>query len=310
MRPACFCRLAALHDDADYRKRRGDRCRMPTIAATPPAILAAQSTRRARRATAAHAAALRPRAFGPSEIESSQSSCPSIAPARFPRSRTSPRGCGSTRSARRPKPAADIRPAAVDGRHHGGAVLRRDAVRPEGSAQPRERSLRAVEGARRADSLRGVGRGRRVRSRRAAEAARARLRSRRPSDAAAAVRRRRDRLARPGHLRRDRHRAQRPPHRVATTAPTCCSATANRPKARSGKRPTSPRWISLDNLCGITDVNGLGQSRATMWEHDMAQFERRWTRVRLARHRHRRPRHERDSRRARRSARAPRASRR
>jgi transketolase len=32
----------------------------------------------------------------------------------------------------------------------------------------------------------------------------------------------------------------------------------------------------LDNLCGITDVNGLGQSRATMWDHDMAQFERRW----------------------------------
>src|SRR5215210_3286654 len=32
----------------------------------------------------------------------------------------------------------------------------------------------------------------------------------------------------------------------------------------------------LDNLCGITDVNGLGQSRATMWDHDMAQYERRW----------------------------------
>jgi transketolase len=32
----------------------------------------------------------------------------------------------------------------------------------------------------------------------------------------------------------------------------------------------------LDNLCGITDVNALGQSRATMWEHDLAQFERRW----------------------------------
>jgi len=32
----------------------------------------------------------------------------------------------------------------------------------------------------------------------------------------------------------------------------------------------------LDNLCGITDVNGLGQSRATMWQHDMSQFERRW----------------------------------
>src|SRR5258708_4495950 len=32
----------------------------------------------------------------------------------------------------------------------------------------------------------------------------------------------------------------------------------------------------LDSLCGIPDVNGLGQSRATMWNHDMAQFERRW----------------------------------
>ena len=32
----------------------------------------------------------------------------------------------------------------------------------------------------------------------------------------------------------------------------------------------------LDNLCGITDVNGLGQSRPTMWEHDMEQFARRW----------------------------------
>ena len=32
----------------------------------------------------------------------------------------------------------------------------------------------------------------------------------------------------------------------------------------------------LDNLCGITDVNGLGQSRPTMWGHDLDQFERRW----------------------------------
>src|SRR5262245_6404922 len=32
----------------------------------------------------------------------------------------------------------------------------------------------------------------------------------------------------------------------------------------------------LDTLWGITDVNRLGQSRPTMWEHDMAQFERRW----------------------------------
>jgi transketolase len=33
----------------------------------------------------------------------------------------------------------------------------------------------------------------------------------------------------------------------------------------------------LDNLCGITDVNALGQSRPTMWEHHLDQFARRWT---------------------------------
>jgi transketolase len=32
----------------------------------------------------------------------------------------------------------------------------------------------------------------------------------------------------------------------------------------------------LDSLCAITDVNALGQSRATMWQHDMEQFARRW----------------------------------
>src|SRR5262245_52037007 len=32
----------------------------------------------------------------------------------------------------------------------------------------------------------------------------------------------------------------------------------------------------LDSLCGITDVNALGQSRPTMWQHDMEQFVRRW----------------------------------
>jgi transketolase len=32
----------------------------------------------------------------------------------------------------------------------------------------------------------------------------------------------------------------------------------------------------LDNLCGITDVNALGQSQPTMWQHDLDQFARRW----------------------------------
>jgi transketolase len=33
---------------------------------------------------------------------------------------------------------------------------------------------------------------------------------------------------------------------------------------------------SLDNLCGITDVNALGQSRPTMWRHDMEALAARW----------------------------------
>src|SRR3954462_12706318 len=33
----------------------------------------------------------------------------------------------------------------------------------------------------------------------------------------------------------------------------------------------------LDNLCAITDVNGLGQSRATQWDHDLKKFTDRWT---------------------------------
>jgi transketolase len=32
----------------------------------------------------------------------------------------------------------------------------------------------------------------------------------------------------------------------------------------------------LDNLCGITDVNALGQSRPTMWQHDVEQLARQW----------------------------------
>ena len=32
----------------------------------------------------------------------------------------------------------------------------------------------------------------------------------------------------------------------------------------------------IDSLCAITDVNALGQSRPTMFGHDLAQFERRW----------------------------------
>src|SRR6058998_2806969 len=33
----------------------------------------------------------------------------------------------------------------------------------------------------------------------------------------------------------------------------------------------------LDSLCGIADVNALGQSGPTMWQHDMDAVARRWT---------------------------------
>jgi transketolase len=36
------------------------------------------------------------------------------------------------------------------------------------------------------------------------------------------------------------------------------------------------QFFALDNLVGITDINALGQSRGTQFEHDLASFERRW----------------------------------
>ena len=35
-------------------------------------------------------------------------------------------------------------------------------------------------------------------------------------------------------------------------------------------------YHKLDNLCGIVDVNRLGQSRPTMWQHDMEAMAGRW----------------------------------
>ena len=96
----------------------------------------------------------------------------------------------------------------------GGAVLRRDALRPADPQHPARRSLRAVEGPRRAAALRGLGRSR-------VHPARATCSTLRQftsdleghPDAAAAVRGRRHRLARPGPVRRRRHGAERAPHR-------------------------------------------------------------------------------------------------
>src|SRR5256885_16982217 len=32
----------------------------------------------------------------------------------------------------------------------------------------------------------------------------------------------------------------------------------------------------LDSLCGITDVNGLGQSGPSIWNHDMDAYAAKW----------------------------------
>ncbi|MGE0816270.1 MAG: transketolase [Vicinamibacterales bacterium] len=40
---------------------------------------------------------------------------------------------------------------------------------------------------------------------------------------------------------------------------------------------TAAEHFALDTLVGLTDVNGLGQSRATQFGHDMGAFEQRWT---------------------------------
>ncbi len=34
--------------------------------------------------------------------------------------------------------------------------------------------------------------------------------------------------------------------------------------------------LDLDNLCAVTDVNALGQSRVTQWGHDMDAYAARW----------------------------------
>ena len=61
-----------------------------------------------------------------------------------------------------------------------------------------------------------------------------------------------------------------------TTARTCCSATARRPKARSGKPPRWARCTTLDSLCGIIDVNALGQSRPTAVAARHGRLAARW----------------------------------
>ena len=123
-----------------------------------------------------------------------------------------------------------------------------------------------------------------------------RLRSRGTSDAAAAVGGRRDRIARSGTLRRRRHRAERAADRLRLS------------HLRAARRRRDRRRLGL----GSGARRGPRQARFAVRDHRRQRtraesadavgprhrrLRRAVARVRLARHRHRRPRHGRDPRR-------------
>ena len=186
---------------------------------------------------------------------------------------TAPDRLGEVHVRGRHRPSDDVLSAADIMAALFFAEMRFDPKDPQTSGS---RSLRAVEGARRADSVRAWAEAGAFDRADLLNLRKIDVRSRRPSDAAAAVRRRRHRLARSGRVRGDRHRAQRAAHRVRLPDVRAARRRRERPKDRCGKRLTSPRCDGLDNLCAITDVNGLGQSRATQWDHDMEALARRW----------------------------------
>ncbi len=155
----------------------------------------------------------------------------------------------------------------VGGGPDRGVVLRRDALRSQASAASVERSVRALEGARGADPVCGLGGRRLHRPRRPAESPQARLGSRRTSDAAAAIRRRCHRIAGPGSGRWPGLGAQRAPDRVRLS--NLCAARRRRDGRRisvgsgrsslhSGRSttlsasPTSIGWARAGRRCGST----------------------------------------------------------
>ena len=129
-------------------------------------------------------------------------------------------------------------------------------------------------------ALRGLGRSRHRLARRTADAPAAR-RIWRPSHAAAAVRGCGHRFAGSGHLPGVGTALNA--RRIGSGYRTCvCWATG----VRGGivlEAATAAEFHALDNLCAIVDVNGLGQSRPTMFRRDSGACARRW-RVRMERH--------------------------
>ena len=172
------------------------------------------------------------------------------------------------------------RPAPATHDLHVGAeimsVLFFDEMRfdPRDPSGRRRRRVRALEGPRRADPVgraEGGGRDRR----RPADPAPARQPPRGPSHAARALGARGHGLARPGAVR----------GRRAWPGRASCDGDA-RPRLRllgDGEVAEGSVWEAaqfaafnrLDNLCAIVDVNRLGQSGPTMYQHDAEVYEAR-----------------------------------
>ena len=157
------------------------------------------------------------------------------------------------------------------------ALLRGDAVRPAAPAPCPQRPLRALQGPRRADSLRGLV-GRRAWCR-AAE------------------------LLKLRELGNDLegHPTPRLPfvdvatgslgQGLAAGLGIALNATRIKSDYRTyvlmgdGETAEGSVWeaaesathFGIDNLVGITDVNRLGQSRPTIWQHDLGALARRWS---------------------------------
>ena len=191
-------------------------------------------------------------------------------------------------SRRRQRPPDDV---PVGRRHHGGAVLLGDALRSEESAESRQRSLRPVEGACRADPLRRLGRGRTLPARAADGAAHA---SNRISKG---IRRRGcpSSTWRPGSLGQGICAAIG----IALNARRIGSAYRTYVLLGDGEIAEGSVWeaadaashYKLDNLCAIVDANALGQSQPTEFGHDLNRIAARWSAFGWKAHRGRRPRH-------------------
>ncbi len=129
--------------------------------------------------------------------------------------------------------AADLMAVLLD-----GGYLRMDTERPR---QPGQRPPDLLQGPRVAALLRGAQGGGHHRRRRAADVPQARLAPGGPPDAAHPADRRRDRIARPGSADRGRRRARgRASSTACRTASGACAATPRWPRARSGRRSSTP----------------------------------------------------------------------